>query len=64
MVQPPTEVQVRAGLEADLGRLTDIYNHYIHETAITFDTIAFTPEERLPWLRLSSCRRPAQAFGC
>lgn len=51
MSQQQTEVQVRAGQEADLGRLTDIYNHYIHETAITFDTIACTPEERLPWLR-------------
>ncbi|WP_446038688.1 N-acetyltransferase family protein [Streptomyces sp. SID1121] len=51
MPQRPTDVQVRAGTEADLGALTDIYNHFIHETAITFDTVAFTPEERLPWLR-------------
>ncbi|MFD5783407.1 GNAT family N-acetyltransferase [Streptomyces sp. NPDC126933] len=51
MVQGATEVQVRAGAAADLGALTDIYNHYVHETAITFDTVAFTPEERLPWLR-------------
>ncbi|WP_329064865.1 GNAT family N-acetyltransferase [Streptomyces sp. NBC_01429] len=46
-----TEVQVRAGTEADLAALTDIYNHYVRETAITFDTVAFTPEQRLPWLR-------------
>lgn len=51
MVQGATEVQVRAGAAADLSALTDIYNHYVHETAITFDTVAFTPEERLPWLR-------------
>ncbi|MGW6458555.1 N-acetyltransferase family protein [Streptomyces sp. NPDC055078] len=46
-----TEVQVRPGTEADLKALTALYNHYIRETPITFDTIAFTPEERVPWLR-------------
>ncbi|MFB4423763.1 N-acetyltransferase family protein [Streptomyces sp. QL37] len=50
-MQIPTEVQVRPGVEADLEALTDIYNHYVRETALTFDTAAFTPEERLPWLR-------------
>ncbi|MFE2374556.1 GNAT family N-acetyltransferase [Streptomyces sp. NPDC059398] len=44
------EVQVRPGREADLQALTDLYNHYIRETAITFDTNVFTPEERRPWL--------------
>ena len=33
-----TEVQVRPGVEADLEALTDIYNHYVRETPITFDT--------------------------
>ncbi|GAA3979599.1 N-acetyltransferase family protein [Streptomyces plumbiresistens] len=45
-----TEVQVRPGVESDLTALTDIYNHYVLETPITFDTAAFTPEERRPWL--------------
>ncbi|MBK3568475.1 GNAT family N-acetyltransferase [Streptomyces sp. MBT62] len=45
-----TEVQVRPGVEDDLDALTDIYNHYVRETPITFDTAAFTPEERRPWL--------------
>ncbi|AYC40582.1 GNAT family N-acetyltransferase [Streptomyces griseorubiginosus] len=44
------EVQVRPGVEGDLGALTDLYNHYVRETPITFDTAAFTPEERRPWL--------------
>ncbi|MEU9500310.1 N-acetyltransferase family protein [Streptomyces sp. NPDC048196] len=44
------EVQVRAGVEADLPALTDLYNHYIRETPITFDLEPFTPEERRPWL--------------
>ncbi|MGP4044057.1 GNAT family N-acetyltransferase [Streptomyces sp. 2A115] len=45
-----TEVQVRPGVEGDLDALTDIYNHYVRETPITFDTATFTPEERRPWL--------------
>ncbi|MEU5521311.1 N-acetyltransferase family protein [Streptomyces sp. NPDC047860] len=44
------EVQVRPGGEGDLPALTDLYNHYVRETAITFDTSPFTPEERRPWL--------------
>lgn len=49
---PPgrTEVQVRPGVESDLEALTDLYNHYVRETPITFDTAVFTPEERRPWL--------------
>ncbi|MFC8875185.1 GNAT family N-acetyltransferase [Streptomyces ardesiacus] len=49
---PPgtAEVQVRPGVEADLEALTDLYNHYVRETPLTFDTEPFTPEERRPWL--------------
>ncbi|MCK1822594.1 N-acetyltransferase family protein [Streptomyces sp. XM83C] len=45
-----TEAQVRPGVESDLDSLTEIYNHYVRETAVTFDTSVFTPEERRPWL--------------
>jgi phosphinothricin acetyltransferase len=45
-----TEVQVRPGVESDLDALTNIYNHYVRETPITFDTAVFSPEERRPWL--------------
>ncbi|MBB5939823.1 GNAT family N-acetyltransferase [Streptomyces zagrosensis] len=51
MSRDQQEVQVRAGTENDIGALTDIYNHYVRETAITFDTDPFTPEQRRPWLR-------------
>ncbi|WP_069174472.1 GNAT family N-acetyltransferase [Streptomyces griseus] len=51
MVRIPTEAQVRPGTEADLEALTDIYNHDVRETALTFDTACFTTRERLPWLR-------------
>ncbi|MER6064488.1 N-acetyltransferase family protein [Streptomyces sp. CA-142005] len=50
MATQRTEVQVRPGVEGDLDALTAIYNHYVRETAITFDTAIFTPEERRPWL--------------
>lgn len=44
------DVQVGAGTEADLPALTELYNHYVRETTITFDTVPFTPEQRRPWL--------------
>ncbi|MFF6958946.1 MULTISPECIES: GNAT family N-acetyltransferase [unclassified Streptomyces] len=44
------EVQVRPGSEGDLAALTDIYNHYIRETSVTFDVVPFTVEQRRPWL--------------
>ncbi|WP_030804946.1 GNAT family N-acetyltransferase [Streptomyces sp. NRRL F-2799] len=50
MVPIDTEVQVRPGTEADLDALTALYNHYVTETAITFDLAPFTPAERRPWL--------------
>ncbi|MEW2284846.1 N-acetyltransferase family protein [Streptomyces sp. NPDC047841] len=50
MPTEPTEAQVRPGVEADLEALTAIYNHYVRETAVTFDTAIFAPEERRPWL--------------
>ncbi|MFJ7149569.1 GNAT family N-acetyltransferase [Streptomyces sp. NPDC100445] len=50
MPSESAEVQVRTGIERDLESLTAIYNHYVRETAITFDTVPLTPKERLPWL--------------
>ena len=49
---PELVQRCRSGREsrAISAALTDIYNHYVRETPITFDTVAFTPEERLPWL--------------
>ncbi|MFJ8674236.1 GNAT family N-acetyltransferase [Streptomyces sp. NPDC093589] len=50
MQHPHGEVQVRAGVETDLPALTDLYNHYVRETPLTFDTEPFTAEQRRPWL--------------
>lgn len=43
------DILLRPAAPADLPRLTEIYNHYIAETPITFDTEPFTPEQRRPW---------------
>jgi phosphinothricin acetyltransferase len=40
---------VRAAVAGDLPALTDIYNHYVVNTAITFDLQPFTPEGRRGW---------------
>ncbi|AWW39095.1 GCN5 family acetyltransferase [Streptomyces sp. AS58] len=50
MTSGNTAVQVRPGVEDDLRALTDLYNHYVRETPITFDTVVFTPAERRSWL--------------
>lgn len=44
------EPQVRPGAESDLAALTDIYNHYVTESPVTFDIRPFTVEERRSWL--------------
>jgi phosphinothricin acetyltransferase len=41
---------IRAAIAEDLPRLTEIYNHYVLNTAITFDIEPYTVETRLPWL--------------
>jgi len=40
---------VRRGHTGDLGAIVEIYNHYVRETAITFDIEPFTVETRRPW---------------
>ncbi|GGS82195.1 GNAT family N-acetyltransferase [Streptomyces griseoviridis] len=50
MLSEGADVQVRPGVDGDLRALTALYNHYVSETAATFDTEPFTPEERRPWL--------------
>jgi phosphinothricin acetyltransferase len=40
---------IRAATLGDLPALTDIYNHYVIDTTITFDLRPFTADERQPW---------------
>lgn len=41
--------RVRPARRSDLPELTEIYNHYIVNTAITFDVEPFTVEQRRKW---------------
>ena len=41
-----SELEIRAASEADLPQLTEIYNHYIVNTAFTFDVEPFSVERR------------------
>lgn len=44
-----SELRIRAAAAHDLPRLTEIYNHYVLHTPITFDLEPFTVEERATW---------------
>jgi len=43
-------LEIRPARRADLPRLTEIYNHYVINTAITFDCEPLTVEQRASWL--------------
>lgn len=45
-----TEIQIGFAEPADLPALTEIYNHYVLNTVITFDTAPFSPADRQTWL--------------
>ena len=40
---------IRGATEGDLPALTELYNHYIAHTSITFDTEIYTVETRREW---------------
>jgi phosphinothricin acetyltransferase len=40
---------VRPGRLGDLPALTDLYNHYVRSSAVTFDVGEFTVEQRRDW---------------
>jgi phosphinothricin acetyltransferase len=42
-------VHIRPAIRADLPRLTEIYNHYVIHTPITFDLEPYTVERRAAW---------------
>jgi phosphinothricin acetyltransferase len=42
-------IQIRAAARDDLPRLTEIYNHYVLHTSITFDVKPWAVEQRIPW---------------
>lgn len=42
-------LHIRMANKADLPRLTEIYNHYVVNTAVTFDIEPYTIERRAAW---------------
>jgi phosphinothricin acetyltransferase len=42
-------VIIRPGRAEDLPQLTDLYNHYVENTHVTFDLDAWTVDERRRW---------------
>lgn len=46
---------IRAAVIDDLPALTDIYNHYILHTPITFDVNPYTVDQRRPWFDEHAC---------
>jgi phosphinothricin acetyltransferase len=43
------EIRIRAAASSDIPRLTEIYNHYVVNTPITFDLVPHRPENRIAW---------------
>jgi len=56
------ETVIRPATRGDLARLTEIYNHYVRTTAITFDVTPFTVEEREAWFDEHSDGRRYRLF--
>ncbi len=55
-----SDLLIRPGALADLPRLTEIINHYVVNTHITFDLHPFTPEQRVEWFHEHSDGRRYQ----
>lgn len=43
------DISIRPAIRADLPRLTEIYNHYVIHTPVTFDVEPYTVERREAW---------------
>lgn len=47
--RPLSDTSIRPATRADLPRLTEIYNHYVIHTPVTFDIEPYTVERRETW---------------
>ncbi|MBZ5524008.1 MAG: GNAT family N-acetyltransferase [Acidobacteriia bacterium] len=45
------DILIRPASLSDLPRLTEIYNHYVVDTPVTFDLEPWSTEARLPWFQ-------------
>jgi phosphinothricin acetyltransferase len=46
---PSSDLRIRTALQSDLPRLTEIYNHYVVHTPVTFDLEPHTVQGRAAW---------------
>ena len=53
-------MEIRHAIPDDVMALTDIYNHYIEHSTITFDIVPKTVEERSVWLQKFTPDTPHQ----
>ena len=56
-----SEALIRRAARTDVPALLDIYNHYVANTAISFDVIPRTLEQRLAWFEEF---KPSGRFQC
>jgi phosphinothricin acetyltransferase len=56
------EAVIRLGVPGDLTSLVRIYNHYVENSHVTFDTKPFDVAERTPWLARFGPTGPYQLF--
>jgi phosphinothricin acetyltransferase len=63
-VKAPRDPLVRPATRADLAALTEIYNHYVIHTPITFDVEPYSVESRRPWLEQFAASGPYRLLVC
>ncbi len=56
------EIVVRHAQDRDLDAITALYNHFVEETAVTFDIGSFAVEARRPWFEQFKTSGPHQLF--
>ena len=44
-----SDIHIRVASRTDLPRLTEIYNHYVVHTPVTFDVEPYSVERRAAW---------------
>ncbi len=50
-IRSGVETRIRVATDRDLPQLVAIYNYFVTTSHVTFDTSAFTVEQRRPWLQ-------------
>lgn len=61
-MSPAPQAIVRRAERRDLAPITEIYNHYVETSAITFDVTPYSEAERAPWFAQFGERGRHQLF--